>query len=204
MAKSTVPASSRAEFGIRILLCMFIIFPTLTSCASTGKDPSPSPPGVTGEICQMIPAEDLSAIIDAPIENDLYFTGGHGYLECHIHFDPENSPSKISIYYGQIDRTIEFNLVGGTSTFEEIRSRIPTTPVTIDGLAGEGFVSFYRLWSFFVWRYEDGSMVVVKFFGKNGVEESTAQDMTGPALEIGRIVAPQIQEVSWRPTASPT
>ncbi|BAW94104.1 phosphoribosylaminoimidazole carboxylase, ATPase subunit [Actinomyces sp. Chiba101] len=153
----------------------------------------------------MIPTHTLNNIAGTPARDERIRTFSRGNFRCDVNFDHESDPSELLVSYEPSDFTGEFR-TKGVRTFEQIKASVPTTPASIDGAPGEGLTSFSARhgWSFLVWRYPDGALLVIKFFTKDSGGAANALDLTGPALEVGKIVAPQVRDLVARPTASPT
>ena len=134
---------------------------------SEAPTPTPTPQATLAEdyrVCHLITAGDLSAQVGSPIEEDYY--GGYAsspadaFMHCIVILD-DPIFANLTMEYNRSGYTSLTLDTGNDPSYDELAALEGTTPLTIDGLEGEGITMRANGRTIAAWHYPDDHVLTI-------------------------------------------
>ena len=134
---------------------------------SEAPTPTPTPGPTLAEdyrVCHLITAGDLSAQVGSPIEEDYY--GGYAsspadaFMHCIVILD-DPIFANLTMEYNGSGYTFLTLDTGNDPSYDELAALEAATPLTIDGLEGEGITMRANGRTIAAWHYPDDHVLTI-------------------------------------------
>ena len=134
---------------------------------SEAPTPTPTPQPTLSDdyrVCHLITAGDLSAQVGSPIEEDYY--GGYAsspadaFMHCIVILD-DPIFANLTMEYNRSGYTSLTLDTGNDPSYDELAALEGTTPLTIDGLEGEGITMRANGRTIAAWHYPDDHVLTI-------------------------------------------